>query len=106
MTNLTCNSLLLFIWLKDESIDINEFQDYPSSTDAQSYLPMGFKDQQVALAELEDNNYILLDKSGSQWRYKITESAESTLKADLDIYGQNSNNFPSSHEEELLVANS
>lgn len=106
MTNLTCNSLLLFIWLKDESINISNYQDYPSSTDAQSYLPMGFKDQQSALAELEDSGYIQLDKSGCQWRYRIIETAESTLKANLDIYSQDQNALPYSQEEDLLVANS
>jgi hypothetical protein len=105
MTNLTYNSLQLFVWLKDESINIDEFQVYPSSVDAQSYLPMGYKDQIAALSELEEIGYIKLDKSETPWRYKITEDAENSIKADLDIYGQDQANLSSTYEEELQVAN-
>lgn len=96
MTNLSYNAISLLIWLKDEAIDINSFQSYPSSIDAQSYLPMSFRNQASAFEELIANNVIESKKIDGALYYLVSQAGNIELFSRLDIYNSHLTTSPES----------
>ena len=86
MNNLSYDALSLLLWLKDEAIDISTFQRYPSSLDAQAYLPMSFGAQQNAIKELTADSLIETMNENGTLFYRVVGTGESSLSAKLDIY--------------------
>lgn len=86
MINLSYDAISLFVWLKDEAIEIRDFQGYPSSMDAQSYLPMSYGAQIKALKELESSLHIETKKVDGVLYYKFIDVDNDVLSTYLDIY--------------------
>jgi hypothetical protein len=81
------DAMALLEWLKDESLNQNSFQKYPSSIEAQSYLPMSFIQQLKALEYLESSGFILLDRTiPSIIKYKVDIVAVKQLMPEFDLF--------------------
>lgn len=99
MKSLSYNAVSLLLWLKDEAIDINSYQKYPSDIDPQYYLPMSFRDQQKAIDELNKQNIIQTKIIDGCLFYLMVETFNHELLSQLDIYN-------SSQKSELYLSDS